>query len=80
MKIMLVGLVAASLIGGAMGVAQAQDTTTVVHKDDPSADKSKTVIKKDDGSKTVIKKHGNHTKKVHTSPDGQKMVVKKTTE
>lgn len=79
MKVLLIGFAAASLICGAANTAIAQDTT-VIHKQDADGDRSKTVIKKENGSKTVIKRHGDHVKKVHTSPDGDKTVVKKTTE
>jgi hypothetical protein len=79
MKTCIAGIAAIALLAGASGAAYAQDTTTVIHKDD-GGDRSKTVIKRDDGSKTVIKKHGAMTKKVHTSPDGDKTIVKKTTE
>ena len=80
MKAYIAGFAAMALLTAAAGAAYAQDTTTVVHKESADGEKSKTVIKKDDGSKTVIKRHGDHVKKVHTSPDGDKTVVKKTTE
>ena len=81
MKAYLAGFAAlAILTTGAAGVARAQDTTTVVHKESADGDKSKTVVKKDDGSKTVVKHHGNMMKKTHTDADGDKTVVKKTTE
>ncbi len=79
MKILLIGFVAASLVGGTASIAQAQDTT-VIHKQDADGDRSKTVVKKSNGSKTVIKRHGTNVKKIHTSPDGDKTVVKKTVE
>ena len=79
MKVMIAGLAAVALIGGAAG-AYAQDTTTVIHKQDADGDRSKTVVKHDDGAKTVIKRHGNKVKKVHTSPDGEKTIIKKKTE
>lgn len=77
MKILLTGLVVASL--GMANVALAQDTT-VVHKESADGENSKTVVKSDNGSKTVIKRHGNRMKKVHTDADGDKTVVKKTVE
>jgi hypothetical protein len=81
MKFILIGLAAASLLGATASIAQAQDasTTTVIHKQDADGDKSKTVIKKDNGAKTVIKRHGRHVKKIHTSPSGEKTVVEKKT-
>jgi hypothetical protein len=77
MKILLTGLVVASL--GMANVAFAQDTT-VVHKESANGENSKTVVKSDDGSKTVIKRHGTSMKKVHTDADGDKTVVKKSVE
>jgi hypothetical protein len=79
MKTLIVALTALTLIGGA-ATAQAQDSTTVIHKQSSDGDSSKTVVKHDDGAKTVIKHHGNKTKKVHTDANGDKTVVKKTTE
>ena len=79
MKAYIAGFAALSLLAtGAVGVARAQDTT-VVHKESADGDRSKTVVKRDDGSKTVIKRHGNKEKKVHTDAEGDKTVVKKTT-
>ncbi|MGZ5922544.1 MAG: hypothetical protein ACXWLT_12325 [Rhizomicrobium sp.] len=78
MKIALAALTAASLVTGFAGLAVAQDTT-VIHKEDADGDRSKTIVKHDDGSKTVIKRHGNRMKKVHTDADGDKTtVIKKT--
>jgi Ni/Co efflux regulator RcnB len=77
MKSLLVAFAALTLLGGA-AAAQAQDGTTVVHKEDSSGDRSKTVVKHDDGAKTVIKRHGDRVKKVHTAPNGDKTVVTKT--
>jgi len=77
MKIMLISLVAASLVTGLANVAIAQDTT-VIHKESADGDRSKTVLKDDSGSKTVINRHGNHIKKVHTDPNGDKTIVKKS--
>ena len=78
MKAVLAGLVAASLMGAAVDVAFAQDTT-VIHKESADGERSKTVVKHDDGSKTVIKRHGDRVKKVHTDANGDKTIVKKTT-
>lgn len=77
MKTSLAAIAAVALFGVA-SAAYAQDSTTVVHHDD-GMDHSKTVIRHEDGAKTVIKRHGRHVKKVHVSPNGDKTVVKKTT-
>jgi hypothetical protein len=79
MKIVLIGLVAASLATGMATVASAQDTT-VMHKESADGERSKTVVKSDDGSKTVVKRHGTSMKKVHTDAEGDKTVVKKSVE
>jgi hypothetical protein len=79
MKMMVVSLAAAVLIVGTANVAIAQDTT-VIHKENADGDSSKTVVKHDDGAKTVIKRHGNHMKKVHTDPNGDKTVIKKSSD
>jgi hypothetical protein len=80
MKTYLAGFAAIAMLAtGAVGAAHAQDSTTVIHKESADGDKSKTVVKKDDGSKTVIKRHGNKEKKVKTDAEGDKTVVKKTT-
>ena len=78
MKIALIAVTAASLVAGMANLALAQDTT-VIHKEDADGDRSKTVVKHDDGSKTVIKRHGNRMKKIHTDADGDKTIVKKST-
>ena len=78
MKFALISLTAASLLIGMAGVAIAQDST-VIHKESADGDRSKTVVK-DDNGKTVIKRHGANMKKVHTDPNGDKTVVKKTVE
>ena len=80
MKAYIAGFAAMALLTAAAGAAYAQDTTTVVHKESADGEKSKTVIKKDDGSKTVVKRHGHTVKKTHTDAEGDKTVVKKTTE
>jgi hypothetical protein len=74
MKIVVISLVAAGLLAGVANVAIAQDTT-VIHKESADGDRSKTVMKDSDGSKTVIKRHGANMKKVHTDPDGDKTTV-----
>jgi hypothetical protein len=80
MKAAIGGIAALALLAGAAGAtgAYAQDTT-VVHKESANGDRSKTVVRHDNGAKTVIKRHGNHVKKVHTSANGDRTVVKKTT-
>jgi hypothetical protein len=65
---------------GAAATVHAQDTTTVIHKESSDGDRSKTVVHRDDGSKTVIKRHGHTVKKVHTEANGDKTVVRKTIE
>lgn len=74
MKTIILGLAAAGILAGAPA-AFAQDTT-VIHKDD-GGDRSKTVIKRDDGSKTVIKRKGDKEKTVKVGPAGEKTVIKK---
>jgi hypothetical protein len=78
MKFAFIGLAAASLIMGMANVAVAQDST-VIHKESADGNRSKTVVK-DDNGKTVTKRHGANMKKVHTDPNGDKTVVKKTVE
>ncbi|THD61270.1 hypothetical protein [Phenylobacterium sp.] len=77
MKTLLVAFAALTVLGGA-AAAQAQDATTVIHKESSDGDRSKTVVKHANGSKTVIKRHGDQVKKVHTNAAGDKTVVKKT--
>ena len=77
MKIVLISLAAASLITEFASVGIAQETT-VIHKEGADSDSSKTVVMHDNGSKTVIKRHGNHMKKIHTEANGDKTIVKKT--
>ena len=74
MKTIILSLAVAGILTAAPA-AFAQDTT-VIHKDD-NGDRSKTVVKRDDGSKAVIKRHGDKEKKVYTSPAGHKTVIKK---
>ena len=80
MKAYIAGFAAIALLTGVAGAAYAQDSTTVVHKESADGDKSKTIVKKEDGSKTVVKRHGNMVKKTHTNAEGDKTVVKKTTD
>jgi len=78
MKFALISLTAVSLIMGMANVAVAQDST-VIHKESADGNRSKTVVM-DDNGKTVTKRHGANMKKVHTDPNGDKTVVKKTVE
>ena len=78
MKFALISLTAASLLMGMAEVAIAQDST-VIHKESANGDRSKTVMKDDNGI-TVSKRHGANMKKVHIDPNGDKTVVKKTVE
>ena len=77
MKVLLAGAAAVALLMTGAAGAYAQDTTTVVKKESADGDKSKTTITKDNGSKTVIKRHGANMKKVHTNAEGDKTVVEK---
>jgi hypothetical protein len=81
MKSIGVGLLALSLASAGMAtmttVSMAQDTT-VIHKESAEGDRSKTIVKHDDGSKTMIKRHGDRMKKIHTATNGDKTIVKKT--
>ncbi|HWF01007.1 MAG TPA: hypothetical protein VG248_14505 [Caulobacteraceae bacterium] len=78
MKTALAAIAGLSLLAGA-SIACAQDTTTTIVHHDDGAEHSKTVVHHADGAKTVIKRHGNHVKKIHRSANGDKTVVKKTT-
>jgi len=79
MRIIGVALFALSVASfGMANVTMAQDTT-VIHKESADSDRSKTIVKHDDGSKTVIKRHGDRVKKIHTAANGDKTIVKKTT-
>lgn len=79
MKYVFPALLAGSIVAGFTNVAVAQDST-VIHKESADGEHSKTVVKDEDGSKTVVKHNGNHMKKVHTDANGDKTVVKKTTD
>lgn len=57
MKVILAAVTAASLVTCIATAAIAQDKT-VIHKESADGEYSKTVVKRDDGSKTVIKRHG----------------------
>ena len=75
MRIIGAALLTLSLASGGMAMAQ----TTVIHKESADSDRSKTIVKHDDGSKTVIKRHGDRMKKIHTAANGDKTIVRKTT-
>ena len=82
MKIIGVALLTLSVASAGMAsmtTASVAQDTTVIHKESAEGDRSKTIVKHDDGSKTVIKRHGDRVKKVHTAANGDKTVVKKTT-
>ena len=78
MKTYIAGFAALAIVAAAPA-AFAQDTT-VVHKESADGEHSKTVIKRENGSKTIVKRHGDQEKKVHIDANGDKTVVKKTTE
>ncbi len=81
MRIIGVALLTLSLASAGMAsmtTASVADTT-VIHKESAEGDRSKTIVKHDDGSKTVIKRHGDRMKKIHTAANGDKTTVKKTT-
>ena len=92
MKKVLIGLAAAGFFAG-MGIASvatAQEDTTVIHKESADGDSktvvhkesadgehSKTMIARDDGSKTVVKRGTHHVKRVDIEPNGDKTITKK---
>ena len=78
MRTIGVALLTLSLTSAGMAVAMAQEAT-VIHKESAEGDRSKTIVKHEDGSKTVIKRHGDRMKKIHTAANGDKTIVKKTT-
>ena len=79
MKTILAACMSVALVAGIAGAAVAQDQdSTVIHKESADGDRSKTIVKSDDGSKTVIKRHGDRVKKIHTDANGDKTIVKKT--
>ncbi len=82
MKSIGVALLTLSLASAGMAsmtTASVAEGTTVVHKESADGDRSKTIVKHEDGSKTVIKQHGDRMKKIHTAANGDKTIVKKTT-
>jgi hypothetical protein len=93
MKKLFVSLAAASFIAGLTGSVIAQETTvihresadgeqskTVVHKESADGEHSKTLIAREDGSRTIIKRGRHHVKKVHIEPNGDKTIVKSSSE
>ena len=79
MKTIIFSLAAVGVLAGAPA-AFAQDSTVIIQKNHEAHkdhDHAKTVIKRDDGSKTVIKRHGDKEKTVHVGPAGDKTVIKK---
>lgn len=92
MKKLFISLAAATLIAGMGSAAIAQETTvihkesadgdskTVVHKESADGEHSKTVIARDDDLKTIVKRGTHHMKKVDINANGDKTVVKKTTD
>jgi hypothetical protein len=79
MRIIGVALFTLSLISVGMANATMAEDTTVIHKESGDGYHAKTIVKHDDGSKTVIKRHGDRVKKIHTAANGDKVIVKKTT-
>ncbi|MGZ5921283.1 MAG: hypothetical protein ACXWLT_05915 [Rhizomicrobium sp.] len=79
MRVIGVALFTLSLVSVGMANATMAQDTTVIHKESADGDQSKTIVKHDDGSRTVIKRHGDHVKKIHTAANGDKTIVKKTT-
>lgn len=77
MKKILIGLAAIGLMTGMAGAATAQEAT-VIHKESADGMHSKTVVARSDGSKTIIKRHGSHVKKVHKFANGDKVVIHKS--
>ena len=91
MKKVLISLAAAGfLIGMGATIATAQQDTTVVHKQDAYGDSktvvhkesadgehSKTMVAREDGSKTIVKRGRHHVKRVDIEPNGDKTITKK---
>lgn len=75
MRKFLVGLALVTFVGGNASAALAD--ATVVHKESADGERSKTVIDRDNGSRTIIKRHGDRMKKVHIKANGDKVIVKK---
>lgn len=75
MKRIFIGIAAASIAAASCGLANAATTTVIRHQTEYG---HKTIVKHENGAKTIIKRHMNGVKKVHIDPDGSKTVVKKT--
>jgi hypothetical protein len=76
MKNVIIAFGAALLFAGSTGSVVAQETT-VIHKESGNGD-SKTVVKRETGSKTIIKTNRHHVKKVNIHANGDKTIITKT--
>ena len=50
---------------------------TVVHKESADGAHSKTMVAREDGSRTIIKRGRHHVKRVDIDPNGDKTITKK---
>ena len=50
---------------------------TVVHKESADGEHSKTMVAREDGSKTIVKRGRHHVKRVDIEPNGDKTITKK---
>jgi len=50
---------------------------TVVHKESADGEHSKTMVAREDGSKTIVKRGTHHMKRVDVAPNGDKTITKK---
>ena len=50
---------------------------TVVHKESADGEHSKTMVAREDGSKTIVKRGRHHVKRVDIEPNGAKTIIKK---
>ena len=78
MKTLFAGVGGGRAARGCNRSLSAQETT-VIHKEGVDGH-SKTIVHHANGSKTVIKRHGSHVRKVHTSSTGERTVVEKSVE
>jgi ribosomal protein S20 len=53
------------------------DSKTVVHKESADGEHSKTMVAREDGSKTIVKRGRHQIKRVDIEPNGDKTVIKK---
>ncbi|MBA2589533.1 MAG: hypothetical protein H0U98_13025 [Alphaproteobacteria bacterium] len=53
------------------------DSRTVVHKESADGEHAKTMVAREDGSKTIVKRGPHHTKRVDVEPNGDKTITKK---